>query len=117
MAQAIVVAEAYATEPSERTEREAVRPWHELEYALLIADSDRLLADALTPQAVGLLRRMAIDRSGRSHPPAFAPSTWAVHATPDRPIGAKQRAPPRHCRTERINLSDNLIRKGSMTVE
>lgn len=89
MAQAIVVTGAYATEPSERTECEAVRPWHELEYALLVSDSDRLLADALTPQAVSLLRRLAIDRSGRSRPPAFAPSAWTVHVTPDRPIRAK----------------------------
>ena len=47
---------------AECAEREAVWPWHELDYALLEVDSDRILADALTPQAVVLLARLGTGR-------------------------------------------------------
>ncbi|MFC9363856.1 hypothetical protein ACFTZB_45810, partial [Rhodococcus sp. NPDC057014] len=49
---------------SPRIARAVVRPWHELDYELLVADSDRILADALTPQAAVLLATMATARSG-----------------------------------------------------
>ena len=39
MTWANMVAEVNATNPGERTEDETVWPWHELDYALLVADS------------------------------------------------------------------------------
>jgi len=92
-----IVTEVKATESPERTEREVVRPWHELDYALRVADSDRILADALTPQSVVLLHRVATERSGWSHPSASAGSGWTVTAPPAPEIRATQRSPPRGC--------------------
>ncbi|MFC9553819.1 hypothetical protein ACFTWF_23515 [Rhodococcus sp. NPDC056960] len=89
-----MVAEVNATDPGEPAERETVWPWHELDYALLVADSDRILADALTPQAVVLLRRVATAPAGppRSSPPA--PVWWTALAPPLPEIRATQRSPP-----------------------
>ncbi|BAH56157.1 hypothetical protein [Rhodococcus opacus] len=90
-----MVAEVSATDTGERTERETVWPWHELDYALLVADSDRILADALTPQAVVLLRRVATAPAG---PPRLSPLTpvgWTALPPPLPGIRATQRSPPR----------------------
>ncbi len=89
------VAEVNATDTRERTDRETVWPWHELDYALLVADSDRILADALTPQAVVLLHRVATASAGppRSSPPT--PVWWTALAPPLPEIRATQRSPPR----------------------
>lgn len=40
-------------------ERLGIRLWHDLEYAAVVEDSDRILADALTPAAWVLLTRIA----------------------------------------------------------
>ncbi|MDF3313313.1 hypothetical protein P3H15_51325 [Rhodococcus sp. T2V] len=68
MTLAHMVTEVNATEVPERSLRKVVWPWHELEYAVLEADSDRILADALTPQAVasGGTADRRRGRSGRS---------------------------------------------------
>jgi len=89
------VAEVNATNPGERTERETVWPWHELDYALLVADSDRILADALTPQAVVLLHRVATAPAGPPRPSPPAPVWWTVTEPPLPEIRATQRSPPR----------------------
>ena len=39
-------------------ERMGIHPWCELEYAAVVEDSDRILADALTPAAWVLLARL-----------------------------------------------------------
>ena len=89
------VTEVNATVIPERTERETVWPWHELDYALLVADSDRILADALTPQAVVLLHRVATASAGRSRSSPPTPVWWTALAPPLPEIRATQRSPPR----------------------
>ena len=89
------VAEVNATDTRERTERETMWPWHELDYALLIADSDRILADALTPQAVVLLHRVATAPVGRARPSPPTPVGWTALPPPLPEIRATQRSPPR----------------------
>lgn len=89
------VAEVNATDTEERTEREVMWPWHELEYAQLVADSDRILADALTPQAVALLHRVATAPAGPPRPSPPASPGWTVSAPPAPEIRATQRSPPR----------------------
>lgn len=79
----------------ERTEHELVRPWHELEYALLVADSDRILADALTPRTVVLLNRVATAPAGPPHPSPPSSEWWTVTAPPAPDVRAPQRSPPR----------------------
>ena len=79
---------------SPRIARAVVRPWHELDYELLVADSDRILADALTPQAAVLLATMATARSGPWHRPRPRWSGWPVTAPPAPQIRATQRSPP-----------------------
>ena len=101
--------ETHATELPERTTGEAVRPWQEFEYARLVADSDRILADALTPQAVVLLHRVGTVRAGVRHPAPPVSPGWTVSAVPAPQIRATQRSPPsprhtrpRHARADRI---------------
>ncbi|WP_257890505.1 hypothetical protein [Rhodococcus sp. USK10] len=89
------VAAVNATDTEERTEREVMWPWHELEYAQLVADSDRILADALTPQAVALLHRVATAPAGPPRPSPLTPPGWTVTAPPTPGIRATQRSPPR----------------------
>nr|WP_271210772.1 hypothetical protein [Rhodococcus wratislaviensis]GLK36287.1 hypothetical protein GCM10017611_31440 [Rhodococcus wratislaviensis] len=94
MISANMVTEVNATVIPERSEREAVWPWHELDYAVLEADSDRLLADALTPQAVVLLARLATAPAGPPRPSPPASRGWTVSAPPIPEIRATQRSPP-----------------------
>ncbi|MFF2112477.1 hypothetical protein [Rhodococcus koreensis] len=94
MTLAIMVTAAPGTGSPERLARAAVRPWHELDYELLVADSDRILADALTPQAVALLATVATARSGPWHRPRPRWSGWPVTAPPAPQIRATQRSPP-----------------------
>ncbi|WP_244163465.1 hypothetical protein [Rhodococcus koreensis] len=61
---------------------------------VVVADSDRILADALTPQAAILLAAMATARSGPWHPPRPRWSGWPVTAPPAPQIRATQRSPP-----------------------
>ena len=99
MTSANSVTEMNGTVIAECAEREAVWPWHELDYALLEVDSDRILADALTPQAVVLLARLG---NGPADPPRPSPPaavswtvSWTVSAPPAPEIRATQRSPPR----------------------
>lgn len=94
MTWARMATEANTTEMPERTEREVAWPWHELEYALLETDSDRILAEALTPQAVVLLTRVATDRDDRSRSSSPTSVLWSSPAAPAPEIRAKQRSPP-----------------------
>ncbi|PBC40011.1 hypothetical protein CJ179_33380 [Rhodococcus sp. ACS1] len=95
MTLANMVTEVNATVTPERTDREVVWPWHELDYTLLEADSDRILADALTPQAVVLLARLATAPAGPACPSPPASMSWTVSAPPAPEIRATQRSPPR----------------------
>ena len=99
------VAEVDATDTRERPECEVVWPWHELEYALLVADSDRILADALTPQAVVLLHQVATAPVGPPRPSPPVSPGWTVSAPPAPGIRATQRSPPRAGKTGRRNTS------------
>lgn len=89
------VAEVNATDNGERVAREEVWPWHELEYAVLVADSDRILADALTPQAVVLLAQVATAPAGPPRPVSPVSEWWTVSAAPAPGVRATQRSPPR----------------------
>lgn len=95
MTLANMVTEVNATVIPERSEREGVWPWHELDYALLETDSDRILADALTPRAVVLLARLATEPAGRPRPSPPTSVSWTVSAPPAPEIRATQRSPPR----------------------
>ncbi|MFD9670138.1 hypothetical protein [Rhodococcus sp. NPDC059968] len=94
MTLAHMVTEVNATEVPERSLRKVVWPWHELDYAVLGADSDRILADALTPQAVVLLAGLATAPAGPSRPSPPASVWWTVSAPPVPEIRASQRSPP-----------------------
>ncbi|EME24527.1 hypothetical protein [Rhodococcus qingshengii] len=75
-------------------ERLGIRLWHELEYAAVVEDSDRILADALTPAAWVLLTRIAgctLD-PGLVAPPIMM-SRYTYRAPAMRPQ-ATQRSPP-----------------------
>ncbi|AWK70862.1 hypothetical protein CBI38_04035 [Rhodococcus oxybenzonivorans] len=72
------------------------RRWCDIDYDLSIADSDRLLAEALTPRAVVSLVRVAI-RAERVPPAGRVLSTrteLAAQAT-GAEVDATQRSPPR----------------------
>ncbi|MGG7104909.1 hypothetical protein [Rhodococcus sp. 24CO] len=75
-------------------ERLDIRLWHDLEYAAVVRDSDRILADALTPAAWVLLTRIAgctLD-PGLPAPPFMLPRyTYRVPVMRPR---ATQRSPP-----------------------
>ena len=94
MTSPIIITPAPGTGSPECIAPAAVRPWHELDYELLVADSDRILADALTPQAAILLAAMATARSGPWHRPRPRWSGWPVTAPPAPQIRATQRSPP-----------------------
>ncbi|WAM18981.1 hypothetical protein [Rhodococcus sp. JS3073] len=94
MTSANMVTEVNTTVIPERSEHEVVWPWHELDYAVLEADSDRILADALTPQAVVLLTRLATATAGPPRPSSPASMGWTVSAPPVPEIRATQRSPP-----------------------
>lgn len=76
-------------------ERLDIRPPHELEYAAVLEDSDRILADALTPAAWVLLTRIeasAFEEPVGPTPPMMLPrSTYGAPAMRPR---ATQRSPP-----------------------
>lgn len=75
-------------------ERLGLHSWHELEYAAVVEDSDRILADALTPAAWVLLTRMAgstLD-AGLVAPPIMVPR-YSYRVPVMRPR-ATQRSPP-----------------------
>ncbi|MFC9361978.1 hypothetical protein ACFTZB_36075 [Rhodococcus sp. NPDC057014] len=95
MTGANTVTEVNATWILERTESAVVWPWHELDYTLLAADSDPILADALTPQAVVLLARLATAPAGPRRPSAPASTAWTISEPPTAAIRATQRSPPR----------------------
>ena len=95
MTSPIIITPAPGTGSPECIAPAAVRPWHELDYELLVADSDRILADALTPQAAALLATMATARSGSRHRPRPRWSGWPVTAPPAPQTRATQRSPPR----------------------
>lgn len=105
MTSADSVTEMSGTVIPECAEREAVWPWHELDYALLESDSDRILAHALTPQAVVLLARLAIAPAGPPRPSPPAAVSWTVSAPPAPEIRATQRSPPRIGKTVRESIS------------
>jgi len=105
MTLANMVTETIATVIPERTDHEVVWPWHELDYALLEADSDRILTDALTPQAVVLLARLATAPAGPACPSPSTSVPWPVSAPPAPQIRATQRSPPRTGTTSRKNTS------------
>jgi hypothetical protein len=90
MTQANMVAEVNPTVIPERTAGEVVWPWHEFGYAVY-----RILAAALTPQAVVLLTAVAAAPAGRPHPSPPVSVTWTVSAPPAPEIRATQRSPPR----------------------
>jgi len=75
-------------------ERLGIRLWHELEYAAVVEDSDRILADALTPAAWVLLTRLA---AGILEPAAQAPPIVLLRSSYRVPVmrpRATQRSPP-----------------------
>jgi len=75
-------------------ERLGIRPWHDLEYAAVVADSDRILADALTPAAWALLTRLAAGTLGpglAAAPIVLLRSSYRVPVMRPR---ATQRSPP-----------------------
>lgn len=115
MTPADLVTEVEATAIPECTEREVPWPWHELEYQLLVADSDRILADALTPQAVVLLKRVTTGDAGPLHPSPPTTRSWSVPAAPVREIRAKQRSPPKHRTAGSLHGTGTtrLVRAGS----
>ena len=100
-----MVTELNGTVIPERAEREVVWPWHKLDYALLEVDSDRILADALTPQAVVLLARLATTSAGPPRPSLPTAVSWTVSAPPAPEIRATQRSPPRIGKTVRQSTS------------
>ncbi|WAM19332.1 hypothetical protein [Rhodococcus sp. JS3073] len=70
-----------------------VWPWYE--FGLFVADSEGILADALTPQAVVLLTLVDTDRLGSPPPlPASAQGWTPLPAPPPGRPRAKQRSPP-----------------------
>jgi hypothetical protein len=80
----------YSSEPTSCE----IRSWAEIEYELLLADSDRLLAEALTPQAVVLLRWVTVGTTGSPRPLPLPSAPWTPSAAPVPEIRAKQRSPP-----------------------
>lgn len=71
-----------------------IHPWHDLEYAAVVGDSDRILADALTPAGWVLLMRIAactLEPVGPTPPFALPPFSYRVPAMRPR---ATQRSPP-----------------------
>lgn len=94
MTLANMVTEVNTTVIPERSARQVVWPWHDLDYAVLEADSDHILADALTPQAVVLLARLATTPAGPPRPSPPASMGWTVSAPPVPEIQATQRSPP-----------------------
>ncbi|MFI5436645.1 hypothetical protein ACHMZP_33400 [Rhodococcus baikonurensis] len=69
-------------------------PWHELDYAAVVEDSDRILADALTPAAWVLLARLAagiLEPAARVPPIVVPCSSYQVPVMRPR---ATQRSPP-----------------------
>lgn len=83
----------FAPTDPEPTECE-VWPWHELEYAMFVADSDRILADALTPQPVVLLEQVGCRCTDAAHPHPDWDASWGPAPAPVGEIRAKQRSPP-----------------------
>ncbi|MEU2001399.1 hypothetical protein ACH47B_10625 [Rhodococcus sp. NPDC019627] len=71
-----------------------IRPWSEIEYHVLLADSDRLLAEALTPQAVVLLGLVTMGTTGSPRPLPLPSAPWTPSTAPIPEIRAKQRSPP-----------------------
>lgn len=72
----------------------AIRPWHELEYAVLELDSDFILADALTPRAVALLSRIGSAHLDGAVPRQGCSKRWPVIAADPVERSATQRSPP-----------------------
>lgn len=76
-------------------ERLGIRLWPDLEYAAAVEDSDRILADALTPAALVLLTRLAagiLEPAARVPPIVVPRSSYRVPVMRPR---ATQRSPPR----------------------
>ncbi|WP_157180211.1 hypothetical protein [Rhodococcus sp. DK17] len=69
-----------------------VWPWHE--FGLFVADSEGILADALTPQAVALLTLVNTDRLGSPPPLPASERGWTPLPAPPPATRAKQRSPP-----------------------
>lgn len=75
-------------------ERLEIRLWHDLEYAAVVRDSERILADALTPAAWVLLTRIAgctLDPGLPARPIMLPRYTYRVSVMRPR---ATQRSPP-----------------------
>lgn len=71
-----------------------IRLWRDLEYAAVMGDSDRILADALTPAAWVLLTRIAgCTLDPRLVAPPIMVSRYTYRAPVMRPR-ATQRSPP-----------------------
>jgi hypothetical protein len=75
-------------------ERQGIRPWRDLDYAAVVADSDRILADALTPTGWVLLTRLAAGALKLATPaPPIMLSVSSCRVPVMRPR-ATQRSPP-----------------------
>jgi len=75
-------------------ERLGIRLCRDLEYVAVVEDSDRILADALTPAALVLLTRLAagiLEPAARVPPIVVPRSSYRVPAMRPR---ATQRSPP-----------------------
>ncbi len=66
--------------------------WHE--FGLFVADSEGILADALTPQAVALLTVVNTDRLGSPPPLPASARGWTPLPAPPPAARAMQRSPP-----------------------
>lgn len=75
-------------------ERLGIRPWRDLDYVAVVEDSDRILADALTPTGWVLLVKHA---AGALKPAAPAPPIMVFVSSCRVPVmrpRATQRSPP-----------------------
>ena len=66
--------------------------WHE--FGLFVADSEGILADTLTPQAVALLTVVNTDRLGSPPPLPASARGWTPLPAPPPAARAMQRSPP-----------------------
>jgi len=76
-------------------ERLGIRLWPDLEYVAVVQDSDRILADALTPAAWVLLARLAAGTLEPAVPAAPIMVPRSSYRVPVMRPRATQRSPPR----------------------
>ncbi|SEC25769.1 hypothetical protein SAMN04490220_1182 [Rhodococcus jostii] len=78
------------------SEPDGCEVWLWYEFGLFVADSEGILADALTPQAVVLLTLVNTDRLGSPPPLPASVRGWTPLPVPPPATRAKQRSPPEH---------------------